>query len=135
MDTDYLRVKTRRRGWINVVAISDELDAVSSAGFTERLAKAAAGLAGPLLVDLSGLAFTDCSGARTLATALRGLTGCGSVTLSPCRPIVWRARKRTDPATSIGKAVYKSCHEVSGNLQGALGQMMGRGARYVLRVA
>ena len=55
MDTDYLRVKTRRRGRINVVAISGELDAVSSAGFTERLTKAAAELAGPLLVDLSGL--------------------------------------------------------------------------------
>jgi anti-anti-sigma factor len=90
MHTAHLTVTAKQDGTMSVLAVSGELDMVSSAGFAERMAKAADGLTRPLLVDLSGLAFTDCCGARALTAALGALSATESVTVSLCVRIVQR---------------------------------------------
>jgi anti-anti-sigma factor len=65
--------------------VSGELTLATEAEFTTRVAQALAGSRGPVLFDVSGLDFADCSGARALARAVlavpspgTGLCGCNT---------------------------------------------------------
>jgi anti-anti-sigma factor len=51
-----------------VLVISGELDAAASGPFQETILHAARSFRSPLLLDLSGVEFADCTGLRALAT-------------------------------------------------------------------
>ena len=89
MEPGYLEVAVERRGELNVLCVSGELDTVSSEGFADRVSGAVSGLTGQLLVDLSQLAFIDCAGARALQAALARFPY-GQVMISPLRPQIRR---------------------------------------------
>jgi anti-sigma B factor antagonist len=90
MAANYLRVNAERRDGVCVLAVSGELDTVTAAGFADHVAKAVEGLPGPVLVDLSGLTFIDCCGARTLVAVTCAFPPWRPVTVRSCRPIVGR---------------------------------------------
>jgi len=90
MDAGYLWVTAERREGFTVLTVSGDLDVNSADDFPGRVTTAMDGLAGPVSVDLSALAFVDCYGARTLAAVLDHLPVSGPVALSPLRPMVRR---------------------------------------------
>ena len=67
MSADYLQVISERRGGVCVLTVCGELDFQVCGVFAEQAARAAGELCGPVRMDLSGLVFVDCCGARTLA--------------------------------------------------------------------
>jgi anti-sigma B factor antagonist len=70
MDSGELRVTAEDRDGVCVLAVSGELDVITSADFTLRATRTVREATGPVLVDLSGLTFTDASGARALAAVI-----------------------------------------------------------------
>jgi anti-anti-sigma factor len=74
---DYLKVEVTHHGLVCVVAVTGELDLFTVA---DLAGAAAAALRTPMerfVLDLSGLAFIDCCGARALATVTRAVpAGC-----------------------------------------------------------
>lgn len=64
--TPQLNVTIKQRGQVCVLSVSGELD-IATAPILAGHAAALADLAGRLIVDLSGLEFVDCAGARALA--------------------------------------------------------------------
>lgn len=85
-----VNVVVRDRGDHVVVALSGELDLADSAGVVAALTAAAAGR-GKTVVDLAGLAFIDCCGARALVRAQRLVRQAGGhLLLAAPRPQVRR---------------------------------------------
>jgi anti-anti-sigma factor len=66
-DTMYLDVKAETSGSVTVLTLSGELDVTTSGDLMANAARVMPAQPGRLILDLSGLAFADCQGARTLA--------------------------------------------------------------------
>lgn len=90
MDNELVRVTVERDGPVCVLAVSGELDLIAAAGFAERAARAVDDTARRLVLDLSGLRFIDCCGARALAAVTRAVPDDCSVMVHSARPIVRR---------------------------------------------
>lgn len=91
-----LTVTTSTRGPVTVLAVRGELDTFNAGHLARRAALALVGN-GRLLVDLSGLAFTDCHGARTISAVVRA--ACPPAALQAPRPSVRRVLELVgDPA-------------------------------------
>lgn len=85
MDAGYIRVSCVERDPGCVITVSGELTLATEAEFTARVAQSLAASRGPVLFDVSGLDFADCSGARALTRAVlavpwpgTGLCGCNT---------------------------------------------------------
>jgi anti-sigma B factor antagonist len=91
--TEYLTIKVDRYGQVCVLAVRGELDLGSSVmfiEFTEGVAAAMTPQPQRVVVDLSGLRFIDCSGARALAAVASSPLGRCPVVLRSVRPAVHR---------------------------------------------
>jgi anti-sigma B factor antagonist len=86
----YLGFRVQRDGAVCVLSVSGELDFVTADGFAERARLAVGGRAERLVLDLSGLAFADCCGARALAAVTRGVPGDCPVIVRSAGPVVRR---------------------------------------------
>jgi anti-anti-sigma factor len=99
MSTDYLKVRLERYGQLCLLAVSGEMDTISSAMFTDFTEGVSAAM-GPrperLVMDLSGLRFIDCRGARALAAAARPAPDGPTVVLRSVRPAVRRVFELMD---------------------------------------
>jgi anti-sigma B factor antagonist len=85
LDAQSLRVKTERYGVVCVLAVCGDLDVVTAAGFTARAAAAVDSGTGRLVLDLSGLRFADCCGARALTAVTSAVrAGCPVVVRGMC---------------------------------------------------
>ena len=73
MSAELVRVRVEQHGVIRVLVVSGDLDLVTTAEFGQRAARVADGQAERLVLDLSGLRFMDCCGARTLAAVTRAV--------------------------------------------------------------
>jgi anti-anti-sigma factor len=62
-----IKIKIRQDGHAVIVAVSGELDIASAPALAERAARAQQIPAEQLVLELSGLTFIDCAGARVLA--------------------------------------------------------------------
>ncbi len=93
-----LNVTITREGQVCVLTVSGELDIATTPTLTQQAAAALRQPAERLIIDLSGLQFIDCGGARALAAVIRGAPraarswsagptagSAGSWTCSPCR--------------------------------------------------
>ena len=67
-----LNVTITREGQVCVLAVSGELDIATTPALTQQAAAALRQPAERLIIDLSGLQFIDCGGARALAAVIRG---------------------------------------------------------------
>lgn len=90
MGTTYLTVSTTRDERSCVLAVRGELDAVSASDFLEHAAHAVAAGSERLVLDLGGLTFTDCRGARALAAAVRTVPDDCPVTIRAISPALRR---------------------------------------------
>lgn len=90
MAGDYLTVRTRRDGPACVLAVSGELDLVSAAQLLDAAAPAVAADYKQFVLDLAGLTFADCCGARTLAALVQAVPGKCPVTVRSVPPAVCR---------------------------------------------
>jgi anti-anti-sigma factor len=88
--TGYLKFRVERDGAVCVLSVSGVLDLVTAEGFTERAGLAICGRPERFVLDLSGLAFADCAGARALAAVTRAVPGDCPVIVRSARPIVRR---------------------------------------------
>jgi anti-anti-sigma factor len=75
LTADLFQVWAVRRNGMCVLQIAGELDASTADAFAERVDAAVQRLPGPVLVDLSGLAFIDAGGARMLDAVIRTMPG------------------------------------------------------------
>lgn len=73
MNGDHLRLEAERRHGMDVLAVSGALKATTCGAFAEAAMRAVDDSIYPLLMDLSGLTYVDCQGARTLASLTRSL--------------------------------------------------------------
>lgn len=71
---DYLQVRAAYRNGLYVLRIAGDLDSLMADTFAVRADAALSAARGPVVVDLSGLAFTDARGARALAALLKSLS-------------------------------------------------------------
>ena len=72
-----LTVTITRKGLVCVLGISGELDIATTPALTRQAAAALRPPTERLIIDLSGLRFVDCCGARALAAATRAApAGC-----------------------------------------------------------
>jgi anti-anti-sigma factor len=85
-----LRIRAERRGRIGVLAVSGRLDMATSARLTERIAAERAGQLARLVIDMSGVAIVDSSGARALAAAASPAPGVCPVIVRSLRPTARR---------------------------------------------
>lgn len=90
MDGDYLTVRTGRDGPACVLAVSGELDVVSAARLLDAAAPAVVADYRQFVLDLAGLTFTDCCGARALAALVRAVPGECPVVVRSVQPAVRR---------------------------------------------
>jgi anti-anti-sigma factor len=90
IDDTSVTVRLERYGRICVLAVSGELDLFTADGFSACAARAVEGRAERLILDLSGLRFTDCRGARALAAVTRAVGGECPVIVRSVRPAVRR---------------------------------------------
>jgi anti-anti-sigma factor len=93
MTAYYLQVKVREYGSVCVLAVCGELDVGPAARFSELIQDAPTTVTPRpkrVVIDLSGLRFADCAGARTLATAARSAPGNCAVVVRSIRPAVRR---------------------------------------------
>ena len=67
-----LTVTSTREGRVCVLGVSGELDIATTPALTQQAAAALRLPAERLIIDLSGLRFIDCCGARALAAVTRG---------------------------------------------------------------
>lgn len=86
----FLRVTAEHDGGVCVLSVSGELDLLSAARFAEQTALAIDGRAERLVLDLSGLAFVDCCGARALAALTEAVPDGCPVIVRSARPVVRR---------------------------------------------
>ena len=71
MSTGLVRVRIEHHGVVLVLVISGDLDTITAAKFAEHASGAADGQVERLVLDLAGLRFIDCCGARALAAVTR----------------------------------------------------------------
>jgi anti-sigma B factor antagonist len=93
MSGDYLKVRLERYDPVWVLAACGEMDICSSGTFTEFVEGVAAAMTpqpSRIIVDLSGLRFIDCSGARALGAVARPEPGRPPVVVRSVRPPVRR---------------------------------------------
>jgi anti-anti-sigma factor len=93
MNDQYLNVKAEQRGPVCVLAVTGDLDVGSTARFAELTTGAITAMRPRpqrVVLDLSGLRFTDCGGARTLAAFARSAPGKCPVVVRSTRPAVRR---------------------------------------------
>lgn len=90
MSAGLVRVRVERDGVVRVLVVSGDLDLVSAAEFAARASRAADGPVERLVLDLSGLRFIDCCGARALAAATRAVGDDCPVIVRAVRPAVRR---------------------------------------------
>jgi len=90
MDHRLVRITVERDGPVRVIGVSGELDSIAAPGFAQHAARAVAGTSGVLVLDLSGLGFVDCCGARALAAVTREVPDDCPVLVHSARPIVRR---------------------------------------------
>lgn len=83
-------VSVERQGVIRALAVSGELDLTSTAEFEERSSSAADGRFERFVLDLSGLRFIDCCGARSLADVMCAVPDECPVIVRAVRPAVRR---------------------------------------------
>ncbi|MBV9206103.1 MAG: STAS domain-containing protein [Actinobacteria bacterium] len=90
--TEYLSVQVDRYGLMCVLTVHGELDCGSVKTFTEFTDGVAAMTPQPrrIVLDLSGLRFADCAGARALAAVARAQPGRCPVVVRSVRPAVRR---------------------------------------------
>lgn len=67
MDASDLKIRVEERGRVRVLAVGGDLDLTCSVAFADQVAVLVERWPGRVVVDLSGLRFADCSGARALA--------------------------------------------------------------------
>jgi anti-anti-sigma factor len=70
MDAEQVWVQSEPYEFVCALTVGGELDLTNAAQFSQQAIKALHGTHGAVLVDLSGLCFADCCGARTLAQVL-----------------------------------------------------------------
>jgi anti-anti-sigma factor len=85
---NYLRVDAESRYRQCVLHVIGELDLVTAAEFADRAEAAMKATAGPVVVDLSSLTFTDVFGARALATVIRTVPAARRPVIRSCPPHV-----------------------------------------------
>lgn len=90
MNTGLLGVTVERHGVISVLTVTGDLDLTTAAEFAERAAGAADDQTERFVLDLSGLRFIDCGGARALAAVTRAVPGDCPVIVRAVRPAVHR---------------------------------------------
>jgi anti-anti-sigma factor len=90
VDAGYLCFRVERDGAVCVLSVIGVLDFLTAEGFAERAGLAVGGRAERLVLDLSGLAFADCCGARALAAVTRAAPGDCPVIVRSARPVVRR---------------------------------------------
>jgi anti-anti-sigma factor len=90
VNADYLRVAIERDGAVCVLRVSGELDFLTAGEFAQRARVLADVEPERLVLDLSGLVFADCCGARALAAAIRVVPGGCPVIVRSVRPMVRR---------------------------------------------
>lgn len=66
-DPNALTIKTARDGQICAFILGGDLDVLAAAEFLEHVARAVDDRTERLVLDLAGLTFLDCAGARALA--------------------------------------------------------------------
>lgn len=95
MAGDYLHVRVGREGPACVLAVSGELDAVSASRLLDAAAPAVAADYGRFVLDLAGLTFTDCYGARALAALVCAVPDQCPVIVRAVQPMVRRVLNYT----------------------------------------
>jgi anti-anti-sigma factor len=92
MNAFYLQVQAEQHGAVCVLAVRGDLDAGSSARFAELTQRVLTmqPRAKRVVLDLSGLRFLDCGGARALAAVARSAPGRSPVVVRSIRPAVRR---------------------------------------------
>jgi anti-anti-sigma factor len=81
-----LRVWALSQDGMCVVWVSGELDLITADEFAERVTAAVQRIDGPVVADLSGLAFIDARGGRVMGAAFRALPGGRSALVRSCPP-------------------------------------------------
>jgi anti-anti-sigma factor len=95
MDT-YLTVTTVRDGPVRTLILCGELDLIQAGGLLQQAALAVDNQTERLVLDMAGVTFLDCAGARALATAASfAPVGC-PVIIRSLNPIARRILELTD---------------------------------------
>jgi anti-anti-sigma factor len=90
MAGDYLKVRALRDGRVCVLTVTGELDLVSADRLLAVAGPAVAADYDRVVLDLAGLTFADCCGARVLAALARAVPGERPVTVRSVQPAVRR---------------------------------------------
>lgn len=90
MSSDYLWVHVQRYGRTWVLAIDGDLDGFTVGQLAEDVARAMDKVPGQVVVELSGLQFIDCSGARALAAVIGTIPAWQLTEVQGCTPLVRR---------------------------------------------
>jgi len=90
MSAGLARVRVEHHGVVRVLVVSGDLDLGSAAEFAQRASRAADGQVERLVLDLAGLRFIDCCGARALAAVTHAVGGDCPVIVRAVRPAVRR---------------------------------------------
>jgi anti-anti-sigma factor len=86
-DAVVLTIKTAHDGRICAFTLSGDLDFTTAAGFLEHVARAVDDRTERFVLDLAGLAFLDCAGARALVMATYAApSGCPVIVRSVSLP-------------------------------------------------
>ncbi len=88
MAGDYLTVRARRDGRVRVLVVTGELDIVSVNRLLDAAAPVVAAYYDEFVLDLAGLTFTDCYGARVLAALARAVPARCPVIVRSVQPAV-----------------------------------------------
>jgi anti-anti-sigma factor len=89
-DAGHLKVRGERAGGVCVLSVSGELDFLCAGSLVRRARGLVDGRAERLVLDLSGLMFTDCAGARALAAVANLVPGHCPVIVRSAQPAVRR---------------------------------------------
>lgn len=95
MNAPYLSVNVEHDGPVCVLALRGELDMITAPTFTARMSRVGWERAERLVLDLSGLSFTDCAGARALAAAVRAVPADCPIIVRSLQPTVRRVFELT----------------------------------------
>ena len=87
---DYLKVETAHHGQVCVLAVAGELDLCTAANLAESAAAALRIPAERFVLDLSGLRFVDCCGARALVAMTQAVPASCPVIVRSVSPAVRR---------------------------------------------
>jgi len=90
VDAGQVSVRVAYAGRVCVLSVSGELDLICADSFAERARRLVDGQAERLVLDLSGLIFADCAGARRLADVTGMVPDDCPVIVRSARPVVLR---------------------------------------------